>query len=189
MQAAQETARDRGHAFVGCEHVLLALTGDAWGWPAEVFGALGVLDQVRDSLEAATGNPRYRWAGTQPGEEAAKPGLPTGAPRATPRLRRCYQTGAELGRSLGHEAVGPEHLLVALAEEDNGVCRQIFDRLGIADQVAERTRRRLTSESYNVRGRCIVVSADNRYLGLPVVTGGELWVQRPNGKIVPVQEL
>jgi ATP-dependent Clp protease ATP-binding subunit ClpC len=57
--------------------------------------------------------------------------------RMTDRSRRVLGLGARIARHLGHAAVDPEHLLLALADEGHGVAAHVLQNLG-ADRLALR---------------------------------------------------
>jgi hypothetical protein len=59
LRVGVDEARARGHTFLGTEHVLLGLLAERNAIAAKVLEELGVLDAVRDRLEAIMGGPDY----------------------------------------------------------------------------------------------------------------------------------
>lgn len=184
------SARTRGHSWVGCEHVLLALLADPHGWPVELLGKLQLLDEAKAQLTELLDNPEYRWspgtASAIPLPGPAGPGLLDWNP--TPRLRRCLDSAANLGRTFGHDGITSEHALVALAEDEQGACAAILDQLGIRSTVIEETKKLMAGPDY-FTGACVIVSANDKFVGWPVMSKGVLWVKSTSGKIVDPGDL
>src|SRR5262249_3064237 len=59
LSEAARVARDRGHAFLGTEHVLLGLLAEPDGVAAQVLAQLGVVEQTRLQLEQIMDSPGY----------------------------------------------------------------------------------------------------------------------------------
>lgn len=51
----------------------------------------------------------------------------------------------------GHDYLGTEHLLVALASDRDGIAGRVLEQLGIADQAIERVREIMDSPGFNRR--------------------------------------
>jgi ATP-dependent Clp protease ATP-binding subunit ClpB len=51
--------------------------------------------------------------------------------RFTVKAQEAVQAAAEVARRLGHQELAPEHLLVALLEQEGGIVRPILSKLGI----------------------------------------------------------
>ncbi len=111
---AQEEARRMGHNFVGTEHLLLGLIREQNSLPAKVLQSIGLdLDTVRAEVLKATG----RGPAIGPNEEVA----------FTPRAKKVVlELAGEEARSLGHNYIGPEHLLLGLIREGEGVAAQVL---------------------------------------------------------------
>src|SRR5262249_27167082 len=56
---AAKVARDRGHAFLGTEHVLLGLLAEPDGIAGRVLAQLGVMEEARLKLEQIMDSPGY----------------------------------------------------------------------------------------------------------------------------------
>ncbi len=111
---AQEEARRMGHNFVGTEHLLLGLIREANALPAKLLQSLGLdLETVRGEVLKATG----RGPAIGPNEEVA----------FTPRAKKVVlELGREEAEALGHNYIGPEHLLLGLIREGEGVAAQVL---------------------------------------------------------------
>jgi ATP-dependent Clp protease ATP-binding subunit ClpC len=111
---AQEEARRMGHNFVGTEHLLLGLIRESNSLPAKVLQSLGLdLETVRGEVLKATG----RGPAIGPNEEVA----------FTPRAKKVVlELAGEEARALGHNFIGPEHLLLGLIREGEGVAAQVL---------------------------------------------------------------
>jgi len=111
---AQEEARRMGHNFVGTEHLLLGLIREANSLPAKVLQSLGLdLETVRGEVLKATG----RGPAIGPNEEVA----------FTPRAKKVVlELAGEEARALGNSFIGPEHLLLGLIREGEGVAAQVL---------------------------------------------------------------
>ena len=120
---AQEAARDLRHNYIGTEHILLGLLREPTSPAGRVLEALGVtLEQVRIDV--------VRIVGSSPEPSAAQ--IPF-----TPRAKKVLELALREALSLGHNYIGPEHILLGLTRENEGVASRILLDLG-AD--AERIR-------------------------------------------------
>src|ERR1700694_4546373 len=79
-------------------------------------------------------NPRYGLGFTTEGE-----GQPQSMKlhRFTEKAQEALQEAAELARSLGQQAVEPEHLLLALVRQEEGVGRTLLEGAGVSVQALE----------------------------------------------------
>jgi ATP-dependent Clp protease ATP-binding subunit ClpC len=113
---AQEEARLSGHNFIGTEHLLLGLIQEREGIAARALMGLDItLDEVRTSVEAMVG----------PGG-----GQPFGSPPFTPRAKKALDLSIREALQLGHSYIGPEHMLLGLLREGEGVAAQVLQHLG-----------------------------------------------------------
>jgi hypothetical protein len=121
MVQAQKEADSLRHGYVGTEHVLLALLRGELGERAAVSG-----DAVRDEIVKRVGE----------GEEPVPPGMPR---PFTPRAKRAMERALVESRAAKDERITPEHLLVALAEDEKGMAGEILEALGVTpDGLRER---------------------------------------------------
>ena len=119
LQDAAQKAHEFGRSEVDTEHLLLALTD------SEVVRTL--LGQVKidaDDLRRQI-------------EKEAKKGDAKEAEReigVSPRVKDALNRAFVASNELGHSYVGPEHLLIGLAEEGEGLAADILRRLGLTPQ-------------------------------------------------------
>ncbi|AKG19940.1 ATP-dependent Clp protease ATP-binding subunit [Calothrix sp. 336/3] len=124
VMLAQEEARRLGHNFVGTEQILLGLLGEGTGVATKVLTELGVtLKDARREVERIIG----RGSGFVP------PEIPF-----TPKVKTLFEQSFKEARSLGHNYIGTEHLLLGLTEAGEGVAAKVLQNLGV-DLVQLRT--------------------------------------------------
>jgi ATP-dependent Clp protease ATP-binding subunit ClpA len=127
---AQEEARALRHNAIGSEHILIGLLRDELGGAGRALRGLGLTAQ-----------------GVQEGVAAVLP--PGGVSTAgqipfTPRAQRILNRAGAESLSLGHEGVGTEHLLLALARESDGIALRVLGEHGIGpDALRDAVRRTL----------------------------------------------
>jgi ATP-dependent Clp protease ATP-binding subunit ClpC len=115
---AKEEARRFNHDYIGTEHILLGLIREGEGVAATVLQKMGVsLENIRLEIEKLV----------QPGPTTQIIGdIPF-----TPRAKKALELAAEEARSLGHNYIGTEHLLLGLIREGEGVASQVLLNLGL----------------------------------------------------------
>ena len=115
---SKEEARRFNHDYIGTEHLLLGLVREGEGVAAAVLQKIGVdLPTIRLEIEKLV----------QPGPSTQILGdIPF-----TPRAKKALELAAEEARSLGHNYIGTEHLLLGLVREGEGVAAQVLLNLGI----------------------------------------------------------
>ena len=107
-----------GHGSIETEHVLLALFDDQDGIAADVFAELGITsEQVRPLVAGAVGT------GVRGGHRGA-------AVPFSPVAKKVLEVALREALSLGHEHIGPEHLLLAIVRVTEGGACQILAELG-----------------------------------------------------------
>jgi ATP-dependent Clp protease ATP-binding subunit ClpA len=127
---AQDEARSLRHNTIGSEHILIGLLRDELGHGGRALRGLG--------LSAADVHERVA-ALLPPGTSATAGQIPF-----TPRGQRILGQADAESRSLGHEGVGTEHLLLALARETEGIAMRVLGEHGVgADALREAVRRTL----------------------------------------------
>ncbi len=111
---AQDEARRMGHNFVGTEHLLLGLIRESNSLPAKILQSIGLdLETVRAEVLKATG----RGPAIAPNEEVT----------FTPRAKKVVlELAGEEARALNQNYIGPEHLLLGLIREGEGVAAQVL---------------------------------------------------------------
>jgi ATP-dependent Clp protease ATP-binding subunit ClpC len=116
MVLAQEEARMLNHNYIGTEHILLGLLGEAEGVAAKALESLGIsLAAVRQQVEEIIGQ----------GQQA-----PSGHIPFTPRAKKVLELAQREARALGHSYIGTEHILLGLIREGDGVAAQVLVNLG-----------------------------------------------------------
>ncbi|MDD5432262.1 MAG: ATP-dependent Clp protease ATP-binding subunit [Candidatus Omnitrophica bacterium] len=115
---AKEEARRFNHDYIGTEHILLGLIREGEGVAAAVLQKLGIsLENIRLEIEKLV----------QPGPTTQIIGdIPF-----TPRAKKALELAAEEARSLGHNYIGTEHLLLGLIREGEGIASQVLLNLGM----------------------------------------------------------
>lgn len=66
----------------------------------------------------------------------------------TPRVANAIQRADEICRRNGQTTVGTEHLLMALAEDQDGIAGQVIDRLGGRQRCLDMLEEVITSDGY-----------------------------------------
>jgi len=115
---AKEEARRFNHDYIGTEHILLGLIREGEGVASTVLQKLGLsLENIRLEIEKLV----------QPGPTTQIIGdIPF-----TPRAKKSLELAAEEARSLGHNYIGTEHLLLGLIREGEGIASQVLLNLGL----------------------------------------------------------
>jgi ATP-dependent Clp protease ATP-binding subunit ClpC len=120
LQAAARVAAERGRTEVDTEHLLTALLDS--DVVKTLLGQFKVsLDDLRRQLDEES--PRGEGAA----EEAREISV-------SPRVKNAIGRAMAVSRELGHSYVGPEHLLIGLAEEGEGVAADVLRRYGLTPQ-------------------------------------------------------
>jgi ATP-dependent Clp protease ATP-binding subunit ClpC len=132
---AQEASRGLQHNYIGTEHVLLGLFDAPTSVAAKVLHRVGLTKEtVRADVIEIIG------AGTEPKKEGHIP--------FTPRAKKVLELSLREALALNHNHIGPEHILLGLVREGEGVAAQILvrhaedlDRVrrGVLTEIAEPT--------------------------------------------------
>ncbi len=115
---AKEETKRFNHDYIGTEHILLGLIREGEGVASAILQNMGLsLDKIRLEIEKLV----------QPGPATVISGdIPF-----TPRAKRVIELSMEEARSLGHNYIGTEHLLLGLLREGEGVAAQVLLSLGL----------------------------------------------------------
>lgn len=114
---AQEEAQYFNHSYVGTEHILLGIIKEGEGNASKVLQNAGItLEKVRQQVESIEGRGTSSIFQT----EIA----------LTPRTKRLLELSVMEARNLGHNYVGPEHMLLGLLREGEGVAVAALQTLG-----------------------------------------------------------
>jgi ATP-dependent Clp protease ATP-binding subunit ClpC len=115
---AKQEAKRFNHDYIGTEHILLGLLREGEGVAAAVLQSLGMnLNNIRLEVEKLV----------QVGPTTVVSGdLPF-----TPKAKKVMELAMEEARTLGHNYIGTEHLLLGLIREGEGVASQVFMNMGL----------------------------------------------------------
>ncbi|HWF52727.1 MAG TPA: Clp protease N-terminal domain-containing protein [Solirubrobacteraceae bacterium] len=135
---AQDTARQLNHQSIGTEHILLGLLREGEGIAAEVLAARDVtLERVRAQVVEIVGA----------GEESTGTQIPF-----TPRAKKVLELSLRESLSLGHNYIGPEHILLGIARENTGVASRILLDFGVdAEKIRHEVSRLLATSQRSGR--------------------------------------
>ena len=118
-------ARRMHHAYLGTEHLLLGLIREPEGHGHRALEAVGLdLKHVRQAVADLT-------------EQGPHEDLRDSMPR-TEHFKHVMRVAIDEARQLRHGDVGPEHLLLALLKETDGVAFKVLDKLGVAPTAVRR---------------------------------------------------
>lgn len=113
---SQAAAVELGHEQIATEHVLLGLLGVEGSVAARALASLGVtIEPVREYVLQVVGSE----------VERAPAQIPF-----TPEAKRVLELALRESLDLGHNFIGPEHLLLGLARENSGVGAQALREFG-----------------------------------------------------------
>ncbi len=113
---AQEESRMLDHNYIGTEHILLGLIHEGDSIAARAIESTGLtLDAARAEIESMIG----RGAST-----------PMGHIPFTPRAKNVLELALREALALKKSYIGPEHILLGLIREGDGLGAQILERLG-----------------------------------------------------------
>lgn len=119
MALANQEAQRFNHEYIGTEHILLGLIKEGSGVGANVLKNLDVdLSKVRAEVE--------KLVESRPGTR------PVGRLPQTPGAKHVIELAIQEARSLNHNYVGTEHLLLGLLREPEGVAAQVLVNLGLS---------------------------------------------------------
>ncbi|MBW4522798.1 MAG: ATP-dependent Clp protease ATP-binding subunit [Scytolyngbya sp. HA4215-MV1] len=117
VMLAQEEARRMGHNLVGTEQILLGVLSEKTSAATKVLSDLGIqLEDARIEVQKIIG----RGSGFVPVE------IPF-----TPRVKRVFEHALLEARQLGQNYISPEHLLLALARDGEGVASRVLENLEV----------------------------------------------------------
>ena len=117
IRLANQEAQRFNHQYIGTEHILLGLVKEGSGVAANVLKDLDIdLRKVRLEFEKIVPGPFETLSGQFP---------------QTPRAKKVIEYAIEEARSLKHDWVGTEHLLLGLMRESEGVAGQVLRNLGL----------------------------------------------------------
>jgi len=117
LTLAQDEAQRFSHHYIGTEHLLLGLLRVPESTAARVLANMSVdLSKVRMAVEFIIGR-------------GARPIV--GDVGLTPGGKRVIELAIDEARSLGHNYIGTEHLLLGLVREGQGIAAGVLESLGV----------------------------------------------------------
>jgi len=122
LQEAAQTAMKFKRDEVDTEHLLYAISNS---------------DVVKEIYKQFKVNPdeikNYIEANTPKGEREPKKGEATQL-YISPRVKNVFELAFQAAQELGHSYIGPEHLLVGLIEEEDGMAGDLLRKYGLSPQ-------------------------------------------------------
>lgn len=110
---AKEEAKRFNHDYIGTEHILLGLIREGEGVAATVLNKLGLsLEKIRFEVEKLV--------------QVGPSTVVSGDIPFTPTAKKVIELAAEEARSLGHNYIGTEHLLLGLLREGESIAAQVL---------------------------------------------------------------
>ena len=117
LVSARQEALRLGHPYVGAEHILLGVLVTANGVAATVLSPADTL-RIRSEIERTVGG-----GSVEPPSAGELP--------YTSRAKRVLELAMREALELQHEAVGGEHLLLALLREERGIAFAALTGVGL----------------------------------------------------------
>ena len=118
MGVSYDEAASWNHSYVGAEHLLLALLKVQGTLAHKLLERSGLSYlYVKQELERELGRGSGRY--------------PSGDLKPTPQLKQIINLAYDAARREGHGLISPEHLLLGLLEEGEGIAVEILHRFGI----------------------------------------------------------
>ncbi len=115
---AKEEAKRFNHDYIGTEHILLGLVREGEGVAAAVLRNLGLSSEnIRLEVEKLV--------------QSGPATVVSGDIPFTPKAKKVIELAMDEARSLGHNYIGTEHLLLGLIREGEGVASQVLLNLGL----------------------------------------------------------
>lgn len=109
---AQHESQNFKHGYIGTEHVLLGILKEN-GYAGQLLASKGIIiDKVRKMTEDYLGF----------GDDEVS----NGEMLLTPRAKRLFDDSLDIARKYGHSFINPEHILIALLDEGEGVAYTIL---------------------------------------------------------------
>lgn len=119
LMKAQEMSRELGHGYIGSEHVLYGVTA-VEGLTKDLLTGYGITQEMI-----------YQFIMQNVGRRTSVSNMPVNAIAMTPRTKRLLDGSLEIANSLSHSYVGPEHILLSLLSEQEGIAYQMLMTAGV----------------------------------------------------------
>lgn len=120
LRLAKKAAEKYGHSYIGTEHILLGLLKEPQGSAGRVLEEFGVeesrlLELVEKLIAPQTGDTAVQER----------------SPRYSPRTEKILENAAMEAQSFHEEAIGTEHLLIAMLKETDCVGTRLLYTMGV----------------------------------------------------------
>jgi ATP-dependent Clp protease ATP-binding subunit ClpC len=170
---AKEEAQMFQHGYVGTEHILLGILREDGGTSKKVLNSMGVtIEGVRSLIAEYEGKGDF---------ELYRNDIPL-----TPRTKRLLEISALEATNLNHNYISPEHILLALIREGEGVAVTILSNLNVD---FDKLRKEIVSSLEGGKEASSNNKSENR-TGEPTPTldqfGRDLTEMASEGKLDPV---
>ncbi|MEK6207824.1 MAG: Clp protease N-terminal domain-containing protein [Chloroflexota bacterium] len=134
LALAQDEAIRHNHNYIGTEHVLCALIREGDTVPARALTSVGIdLTKIRSALDFIVGR----------GDQTTSPSEIT----LSPRTKKVIEFAIAEAGQMGQSHVGPEHFLLGLVDEGEGIASGILESLGVPLETLRAKVLELLSES------------------------------------------
>ena len=112
LENAQQEARAMGFNYVGTEHLLLGILDVTECQASQILAQMGVdAETVRKDVVRLTGQGDFQFIGDM---------------QLTPRTKNVIESTNRISRSMGHDFVGTEHMLVTMIHETSSVATRVL---------------------------------------------------------------
>jgi ATP-dependent Clp protease ATP-binding subunit ClpC len=122
IQQAAETAVKFGRREVDTEHLLYALSDSE------------IVQEILKQFKLKAEDVKGYIESNAPRDEHAQPDKETVEVTVSPRIKQVLENAFHDSRELGHSYVGPEHLLLGLLQEDEGMAGELLRRYGLTPE-------------------------------------------------------
>lgn len=118
LMFAQKESQKLQHGYIGTEHILFGIAS-VEGTSSNILNEAGVTkDLIHEMIEETLGRGNSMVMGT-------------GQIALTPRTKRLLDTSFKQARTFGQNYISPEHMLLAILDEEEGVAFAILQNLGV----------------------------------------------------------
>lgn len=118
LMFAQKESQKLQHGYIGTEHILFGIAS-VEGTSSNILNEAGVTKElIHEMIEETLGRGNSMVMGT-------------GQIALTPRTKRLLDTSFKQARAFGQNYISPEHMLLAILDEEEGVAFAILQNLGV----------------------------------------------------------
>jgi len=118
LMFAQKESQKLQHGYIGTEHILFGIAS-VEGASSNILNEAGVTKElIHEMIEETLGRGNSMVMGT-------------GQIALTPRTKRLLDTSFKQARAIGQNYISPEHMLLAILDEEEGVAFAILQNLGV----------------------------------------------------------